>query len=115
MSTEHGPTPEYPDVAPLYPRFYAGGLPPEHSQHEIEQIAGERSREDETLQRHRGHLCGSDSSAIAANNALAVSFGLPQHPDQHPRLLTRERTGTGTLEVDQPTPGGFLKILRVMP
>jgi hypothetical protein len=53
MSTEHGPTPEYPDVAPLYPRFYAGGLPPEHSQHEIEQIAGERSREDETLQRHK--------------------------------------------------------------
>jgi hypothetical protein len=46
VSTEHGPMPEYPDVAPLYPRYYAGGLPPEHPQREIEQIAGERRRED---------------------------------------------------------------------
>ena len=50
MSVEHGPTPEYPDVAPQYPRYYAGGLRREHSQREIEQIAEERSREDEALQ-----------------------------------------------------------------
>ena len=53
MSTEHGPTPGYPDLAPIYPRYYAGGLPPEHSQHEIGQIAEERSREDEALHRRK--------------------------------------------------------------
>ena len=53
MSNERGPSPEYPDVAPLYPRYYAGGLPPEHSQREVEKIAEERSREDEFLQRHK--------------------------------------------------------------
>ena len=53
MSTEHGPTPEFPDVAPLYPRYYAGGLPPERSQREIEQIARERSREDKALQGYK--------------------------------------------------------------
>jgi hypothetical protein len=58
MSTEHGPTPEYPDVAPLYPRFYAGGLPPEHSQHEIEQIAGEVAGRTRLYRGTRGHLCG---------------------------------------------------------
>jgi hypothetical protein len=50
VSSEHGPTPDYPDVAPLYPRYFAGGLPPEHSPREIEQIAEERSRQDEALQ-----------------------------------------------------------------
>ena len=53
MGQERGPSPEYPDVAPLYPRYYPGGLPPEHSQREVEQIAEERSREDEALHRRK--------------------------------------------------------------
>ena len=57
VSGERGTSPEYPDVPPLYPRYYAGGLPPEHSQPEIERIAEERSREDEALgKRHRPSL-----------------------------------------------------------
>jgi hypothetical protein len=49
VSKDRGTSPEYPDVPPLYPRVYAGGLPPEHSQHDIERIAEEHSREDEAL------------------------------------------------------------------
>ena len=31
----------------------------------------------------RSHLCGSDSSAVAANKRLGVPVTLPQHPDEH--------------------------------
>ena len=53
VAEERGPSPDYPDVAPLYPRYYPGGLPPEHSQHEVEEIAEERRREDEALHSHK--------------------------------------------------------------
>jgi hypothetical protein len=48
------------------------GLPTEHSQHDLDRISGERSREDEALQRHKKPSSGSDSSAVA----VAVMRGL---------------------------------------
>jgi hypothetical protein len=52
MSSERGTTPEYPDLRHLSTAGPAGP-PPEHSQHDMDQIAAERSREDEALQRHK--------------------------------------------------------------
>jgi hypothetical protein len=53
VSDNRGTSPEYPDIPPLYPRYFPTGLPPEHSQHDIERIAEEHSREDEALQEHK--------------------------------------------------------------
>jgi hypothetical protein len=53
VNRERGTSPEYPDIPPLYPRYFPTGLPPEHSQHDIERIAEEHSREDEALQGHK--------------------------------------------------------------
>jgi hypothetical protein len=49
VSKERGTSPEYPDVPPFYPRFFPTGLPPEHSEDDIDRIAVERGREDEAL------------------------------------------------------------------
>jgi hypothetical protein len=56
MGEERGTSPEFPDVPPLYPRYFPGGLPPEHSQREVAKIAEERSREDEALRGKRPSL-----------------------------------------------------------
>src|SRR5215216_1888988 len=48
VSKERGTSPEYPDLRHLSTAGPAGP-PPEHSQHDIDRIAGERSREDEAL------------------------------------------------------------------
>ena len=50
VSKEPGVSPEYPDIPPQYPSYYprGGGRPPQ-SQHDIERIAEEHSREDEAL------------------------------------------------------------------
>jgi hypothetical protein len=53
VNRDRGTSPEYPDIPPLYPRYFPTGLPPEHSQHDIERIAEEHSREDEALQEHK--------------------------------------------------------------
>jgi len=50
----------------LLDRWVPTILPTEHSQHDMDRIAGERSREDEALQGHKKPLCGSDSSPVAA-------------------------------------------------
>jgi hypothetical protein len=54
VSKERGTSPEYPDIPPLYPSYYPryAGRPPEHSQHDIERIAEEHSR-DEVPQEHK--------------------------------------------------------------
>ena len=51
---ERGTSPEYPDIPPQYPSYYprGGGRPPE-SQHDIERIAEEHSREEAALQRDK--------------------------------------------------------------
>jgi hypothetical protein len=53
MSNEQrGTTPEYPDLRHASTAGPAGP-PPEHSQHDIDRIAQERSREDEALHGHK--------------------------------------------------------------
>jgi hypothetical protein len=51
VSKGRGTSPEYPDVRYLLDRWVPTGLPPEHSEDEVDRIAAERSREDEALHR----------------------------------------------------------------
>jgi hypothetical protein len=53
VSKDRGTSPEYPDIKPLYPAVKPTGIPPEHSEHDIERIAEEHRREDEALHRHK--------------------------------------------------------------
>jgi hypothetical protein len=53
VRNDRGTSPEYPDVRYSLDRWIGTGLPPEHSEHDVDRIAAERSREDEALQRHK--------------------------------------------------------------
>ena len=53
VSKDRGTSPEYPDVRYLLDRWVPTILPTEHSPHDMDRIAGERSREDEALQGHK--------------------------------------------------------------
>ena len=52
VSGDRGTTPEYPDLRHLSTAGPAGP-PPELSQHDMDRIAGQRSREDDALQGHK--------------------------------------------------------------
>ena len=53
VSKGRGTSPEYPDVRYLLDRWVPTGLPPEHTEDEVDRIATERSRQDEALQGHK--------------------------------------------------------------
>ena len=54
MSGERGTTPEYPDLRRQdMSRFVGAALPPDLSQHDMDRIAGQRTREDDALQGHK--------------------------------------------------------------
>jgi hypothetical protein len=53
VRNDRGTSPEYPDVRYLLDRWVPTILPTAHSQHDMDRIAGERSREDEALQGHK--------------------------------------------------------------
>lgn len=54
VSGERGTTPEYPDLRRQdMSRFVSAAPPPDLSQHDMDRIAGQRSREDDALQGHK--------------------------------------------------------------
>jgi hypothetical protein len=54
VSGERGTTPEYPDLRRQdMSRFVSAAPPPDLSQHDMDRIAGQRSREDNALQGHK--------------------------------------------------------------
>jgi hypothetical protein len=54
VSRERGTTPEYPDLRRQdMSRFVSAAPPPDLSQHDMDRIAGERSREDDALEGHK--------------------------------------------------------------
>jgi hypothetical protein len=53
VDEKHGPSPEYPDVRPLYPATKPASGQPEHAEHDLDRIAAERSLEDQALHERR--------------------------------------------------------------
>ena len=54
MSGDGGPTPEHPDLRRQdMSRFGGAAPPPDLSQHDMDRIAEQRSREDDALQGHK--------------------------------------------------------------
>ena len=65
---QRGTNPRYPDLRHASTAGPAGA-PPEHSEHDIDRIAAERSREDEALGDTNAHPCGAVCSVGAASGS----------------------------------------------
>jgi hypothetical protein len=110
VSGERGTTPEYPDLRRQdMSRFVGAAPPPDLSQHDMDRIAGQRSREDDALQRHkkpslwkrllgrRGQEALQAFRSISRNIPTSTARRVPSSSHSSPNNIQGASTAEGML------------------